>query len=303
MERGLIKFLIKEILTIIAIFLLGCIAIIFSELYFQTFSGENFSGIKPIISSLTIGLISVFTVLFIAFFHSKIEIAHKLFFIAVLFIAITSIILYLLKINGFWNKIKSIEDLRSYISSLGTGGILVFILLQFLQVVVLPIPSLITVGAGVLLFGPFKCAIYSCIGIIFGSICAFYIGKFFGKKVVIWLVGEKTLNKLLVSIDEKYKMILTLMFLFPFFPDDVLCFVAGISFVETPFFLVMIFITRIITIFTSCYSINNSLIPYNTWWGIVLWIIFFILTFFITRFVYKNSEKVKKLFNSKKHCK
>ena len=33
-------------------------------------------------------------------------------------------------------------------------AVILFILIQFLQVVVLPIPAFITVGAGVLLFGP-----------------------------------------------------------------------------------------------------------------------------------------------------
>ena len=49
----------------------------------------------------------------------------------------------------------------------------------------------------------------------------------------------------------------------------------------------MIIIVRLITIFFSSYSFNNNLIPYDTWWGIMFWILFFIATILITYYVIK----------------
>ena len=87
--------------------------------------------------------------------------------------------LYVIKVTGFWEKIGSIEKLREYVASYGAFTVPIFILIQFLQVAVLPIPGFITIGAGVALFGPFYGSIYSIIGIVSASIVAFFIGRIF----------------------------------------------------------------------------------------------------------------------------
>jgi len=209
--------------------------------------------------------------------------------------------LYFLKISGFLNKVDSIKKFREYIDSYGNYAVFFFILMQFLQVVVLPIPAFITVGAGVLLFGPLKGSILSCIGIILGSIVAFLIGRIFGFKVAKWLVGEENLKKGLKTIKGKDRVILTFMFLFPFFPDDILCFVAGITTMSTTFFIIMIIITRIVSIFASSYSMNNSIIPYDTWWGILIWIIFISLTLVLMILLYKKGDKIESYFKNRKN--
>jgi uncharacterized membrane protein YdjX (TVP38/TMEM64 family) len=87
--------------------------------------------------------------------------------------------------------------------------------------------------------------------------------------------------------------------LFPLFPDDILCFVAGITTIKPLFFIVMILITRLISIFVSTYSMNNSIIPYTTWWGIILWICFIAITVLLAIYIYKNGEKIEKFFKRK----
>ena len=91
--------------------------------------------------------------------------------------------LYVVKITGFWDKIGSVESLRKYVSGFGAYAVIIFIAIQFLQVVVLPVPGFITVSAGVLLFGAFRGSLYSVIGIVTASIVAFFIGRVFGYKV------------------------------------------------------------------------------------------------------------------------
>ena len=90
------------------------------------------------------------------------------------------------------------------------------------------------------------------------------------------------------------------MFLFPFFPDDILCFVAGITTLSSSFFITMIIITRIISVFASSYSMNNSIIPYDTWWGILLWVIFIAFTLVSMVFICKKGNKIQKYFSRKK---
>ena len=291
--------LLKEIFYIILIALVGCAGIVFSVLYIDTFNDGFWFEYSSVITAVAVSIITVLTVLAITFFSRSKEFVYKLCFLSVIFLSLITFSLYLIKITGLLDKVDSIEDFREYVASFGAHAVLLFMLIQFLQVVVLPIPSFVTVGAGVLLFGPFLGAIYSCAGIIVGSIIAFLIGRIFGVKVVKWLVGEQMLEKWLEKIKGKDKIVLTFMFLFPFFPDDVLCFVCGITSMSTAFFTIMIIIVRLITVFVSSYSINNSIIPYNTWWGILLWVIFFVLTICLSLLVYKNGELIESKIKNK----
>ncbi len=292
--------LLKEIFYIILISMLGCIGIVFSVLYIDTFSSGFWFDNSTILTAVTVSIISTLTVLTITFFNRAKHFIYKLFLLVVAFIAILTVFLYILNVFGVLDKIDTVDELRACISSFGSYAVVLFIIIQFLQVVVLPLPSFITVGAGVLLFGPFYGSIYSCLGIILGSIVAFLIGRIFGFKVARWLVGDDSLEKGLKTIKGKDKIVLTFMFLFPFFPDDVLCFVAGITTVSVSYFVSMTFIVRIITVFISSYSMNNSIIPYDTWWGILLWVLFFVVTALLTYLVYKKGDKIEKLIFKKR---
>ncbi len=267
---------LKEILIVVAVFLLGCSSIIFFVLYFELSEVANLQ----IYISVCVATVSICAIFSVAFFRKNSGIFFKLFFLASLAVCLLLCVIYTIKITGFNKKIASINELRDYISSFGGNAVFLFICLQFLQVVVLPLPSFIAVGAGVLLFGPFRGALYSSIGIISGSLVAFWFARVFGVKVVTWLVGQKNLRKGLSLIEGRDKLIFTFMFLFPFFPDDLLCFVAGLTSLNATFFSVMIVVVRMITIFMSSYSFNNSLIPYDTWWGLLLWLAFFIVVVF-----------------------
>ena len=294
---------ISYVLQVVLIALLGAAGIIFSVLYIDTFNSGFWYNYSTLITAVAVSLITIITAFTIAFIKLSNGFIYKLFFLSIILILLTTVFLYVFKITGVLDKIDSVKEFREYISSFGNYAVILFIVIQFLQVVILPLPSFITVGAGVLLFGPFRGAIFSFIGIFTGSTLAYFIGKIFGVKVVKWLVGEDNLKKGLKSIQGRDKIILTFMFLFPFFPDDLLCFVAGITMMSPSFFIVMILLTRLITIFVSSYSMNNSIIPYNTWWGILIWILFFIFTAFIMWFVYKKGDIIERKFINRKHKK
>ena len=91
------------------------------------------------------------------------------------------------------------------------------------------------------------------------------------------------------------------MLLFPFFPDDAICFVSGITMMDTGYFILMIIIVRLITISLATLTMNNSIIPFTTWWGMLLWGLFFLLIVILTIFIYKKSNIFSKPL--KKHSK
>ena len=113
-----------------------------------------------------------------------------------------------------------------------------------------------------------------------------------------WIVGEETLRKWQKKLKGKDGLILTIMFVLPLFPDDILCFVAGLSSMSNTYFLAMMTITRLIGISATCYSFN--FIPWNTWWGLLIWgilIAILICAFFL---VYKHMDRLHLFFKKKR---
>ena len=208
-----------------------------------------------------------------------------------IFILFCLVLIFILQITGFFNVIKDEQSLQKYLEKSGAWMPFVYILLQYLQVVILPIPSVVSTVAGVALFGPFKTVIYSYIGIWLGSVTAFFIGRKLGYKAVAWMIGEDTLKKWQKKLKGKDNLILTLMFLLPVFPDDVLCFIAGLSTMSNGYFLTMISISRILSISTTCYSVD--LIPFNTWWGLLIWAVLIIAFVVVFTLIYKNLDKIQ----------
>ena len=291
--------ILKTVLSCSVIVVLGAAAIVFGFLYMNLTNISFLERHKSLIETLFIIIIGLVSIISVVCQLSDKKFVYRLTLLTLILMTAALAVLYVIQITGLWDKIDSVEDLRNYVSGFGGYAVFIFIAIQFLQVVVLPIPGFITVSVGVLLFGAFRGSLYSVIGIVSASIVAFFIGRVFGYKVAGWLVGKENLDKGLELVKGKDKVILTFMFLFPFFPDDVLCFVAGLSSMSVPYYIVMITITRIINIVVSAYSVNGSIIPYNTWWGILLWIAVFILVAALCYVIYKHGDKIENFFKSK----
>lgn len=291
---------IKVVLNIIIVLLLSVSVLIFTALYLNTFNFGFFYNNQKTILYITTACVCIVGIIAMIFSSLDNAFIYKLTIIVLSLMALILICLYFLKITGFLDRIDSVESLRNYVASFGYMAITIYVILNVLQVVILPIPGFIAVATGVALFGPLKTAVFSFLGIVIGSFIAFFTGRIFGSKVVEWLIGEKALLKWEKSIKNKDKLILTFMFLFPFFPDDILCFVAGLSSMSNGYFAVMIIICRIISVFTTAYSVSGNIIPFNTWWGLTLWGIIIILTIFLTVYLYKNGDKIDKFFKKLK---
>lgn len=207
------------------------------------------------------------------------------------------VVLFVLQKTGLFYVLGNEEAFGAYMRKAGVWMPLVYIAFQFLQVVILPVPAFVSTVAGVALFGPFKAALCSFVGIISGSLVAFFIGRKIGYKAVAWMVGEESLRKWLKKVRGKDYFLLTAMFVLPLFPDDILCFVSGLSSMTWQYFVVMIVLARSIGIFATCYSVN--FIPFDVWWGILIWCV--LIALLITAFVllYKNLDTLNDFFKSR----
>ena len=288
---------LKHSVNILAAVLFSAVAFVFTANGLAYKSLPFISNHFMVLISVSAGLLSVLLLAYFILYIFKKQAWYRLILCTLIFLDICGIVFFTICATGLIVKINSIQALRDYIAEFGNWAVFLFIVFCFLQVVILPVPGSITVAAGVALFGPLKCAIYSFIGIVTGSVVAFAIGRWIVYKAVKWIVGKDTLDKWLKNLKGKDYLILSLMFLLPMFPDDVLCFVAGLSSMTWPYFLIMIFVTRIISVFTTAYSFG--LIPFTTWWGIIIWVILAGLVVLSFWLVCKYSDKIDTFIKSK----
>lgn len=121
------------------------------------------------------------------------------------------------------------EELVRIISSMGPWGPLIYILLQILQVVVAPIPGQIVGGVGGFLFGHWG-ILWTTIGSIIGFWLVFLIARKFGRPLIEKIFKKPAVDKFDFIINAKgAALIIFAIFLLPGFPDDLVCYIAGLT--------------------------------------------------------------------------
>lgn len=188
-----------------------------------------------------------------------------------IFLGIFGVVYCVLVATGAWEKINSVEKIRQVVESGGVFSFLIFILFQILQTTILQIPAIIVTLVGVLVFGRWKAFILSYVAVLLGSIIMFWIGRKCGRKFLHWLCGEQTAEKWVERMSHG-KYLFFLMMLFPVFPDDILCVVAGVTNMSFPFFIWTNIIARGIGIACIVFFGSGAIIPYHGW-GLLVWAI------------------------------
>ncbi len=264
---------------------LGLITLIASLIYFKDLNEVIF-----------ISIIALDVLLLVPFywgFIRKHEPMYRMSFIMyVVYIIIIGGYIAFLQIPAL-NSLNSVGELAHLIDGTGIWGRIIFILVQFIQVTFIPLPFVVTTAAGVAVFGPFEAALLSLVGVISASLFAFFVmGRMLGKKAVEWATSPEDVKKYSDVINKKGKVLLPMMFLFPFFPDDILCMVAGLSSMSGWYYTAVIILVRPIGIFFTAYMSSGQIIPYNGW-GLLVWISLFLIAIPITVWSFKNEDKIE----------
>lgn len=190
------------------------------------------------------------------------------------------------------------EQIQQYIEKTGFWGPLVYILIVFLQVTFIPIPGVVVILAGSVCFGPWLTLLYCFIGMMLGAALSFKLGRLLGRPFVNWVVGDKqTVNEYLSKVHGKEFVVFFFMFLFPVFPDDALCALAGITPLKWSEFLFMQIISRPISIIGTLFFMSGEIIPFKGW-GIAIIAIIAILSVIAFIICYKNANKITNYFNN-----
>jgi len=160
--------------------------------------------------------------------------------------------LYFLYATGFFQAASSLEGVQAYIQRFAPYSQLVFFILQLLSVIIAPIPSNITAAAGGMLFGTWMSFLLTAGAVLLGSVTVFLLARRLGQNFVSRFASEKVSQKYLDLMRTKQDVFLALAFLFPFFPDDLLCILAGLTSISFRRFLLLVVLTRPWGLLVAC---------------------------------------------------
>ncbi len=248
------------------------------------------------------GAASVFFVSSIVLCALKKDKLLKSAFVLLLCVAVAYIALVITNTAAGLDRYKDDGDKLDYIvkliKSTGGWGMAVFVLLQVLQVLILPLPAVVCYVSGVQIWGAWQAFGLATLGVFIGSILCFAIGRYAGKKAAYWIAGKETVDKYADIIGSKGKAPFIIMQILPFFPDDILCIIAGLSSMSLPFFTVVMLTVRPAVIAVYCFLGSGEIIPFGGW-GIAVWIAIFVVCIVAAVLVIKYQDRINAFFKRK----
>jgi uncharacterized membrane protein YdjX (TVP38/TMEM64 family) len=147
--------------------------------------------------------------------------------------------------DDFEGIYSSRDKLSKFLQSLGPYSPAVFVLLQVLQVVAAPFPGELTGVAGGYVYGETVGFLLSTVGLSLGSWVAFELASILGRPFVERFVKREVLERFNFLTTRTGTFICFVLFLFPGFPKDYLCYVLGLSRMKLSTFLIVSVIGRI----------------------------------------------------------
>jgi len=119
--------------------------------------------------------------------------------------------------------------LKAWFDAWGAVAVWVFLGVQFLQVVVAPIPGQLVGMVGGFVFGFWRGLLLNVVGNAIGSLAAMLLTRFFGEKVMRPFVPTCIQEKFDATMHRGGLANFFMLFLLPGTPKDAICFMAGLT--------------------------------------------------------------------------
>ncbi len=227
----------------------------------------------------------------------KYKVVPILYFL--IFITIIAIGIYWFIHSGLVPLLGNSAALEAYFEGMGAKGYLVVFLLQTFGTVFLPATGGMIAVASSMIFGFTKTFFICSAATILGSCVSFSLARYLGRPLVDLFLDKHKVDKYIDSFEERKHLLLFLMFFFPFFPDGILCYVAGLVSIRWRSFLIAAALGRPWGLILSC-LLGTSVFTLPTWTYFPL--IVFIVTAFLLSWKYgpKLEELIIAKVNQKK---
>lgn len=150
---------------------------------------------------------------------------------------------------------KDPEQFREFIGDNGLKSVLIFLGIQFLQVVFAFIPGeFIEIGAGYA-FGGIIGTVLCLIGSALATLLIFGLTRLLGKKFTSIMIDRRDLKRLkFLNDDKKLVVLMALLYFIPGTPKDLITYFAGITKIKFGIFMIISTFCRIPSIVTSTFA-------------------------------------------------
>lgn len=192
-----------------------------------------------------------------------------------------------------WDVLSSDDEERIHIwvSQFGWSGPMVIILAMVLQMFLIVIPSIALMVVSVLAYGPVWGSViaFSAVGV--ASSVGYWLGIFFGHRLVVKMVGEKTEKKMERYIEEYGFWAVVVTRLNPFLSNDAISFVGGMLRMGYWKFIgaTLLGISPLI-IFIAIMGESNERLKYGLFWGSIASLVGFVVYVVWTQRKKKKAE-------------
>jgi uncharacterized membrane protein YdjX (TVP38/TMEM64 family) len=191
--------------------------------------------------------------------------------------------------------LASRDQLKMYVDQQGARAIATFVGVQVFQVVVAPVPARIVQVAGGYLFGTFWGVVFLTIGLLVGSLIAFFASRLLGSRLVKIFISDAKRERILkLMSSDKSQLVIFLLYLLPGLPKDTMTYIAGLTPINPWQFLVISILGRLPALLVSCY-IGASLEQENFWPVVIVAALSVILFFGGLLFKDRILEKARQL--------
>jgi len=138
------------------------------------------------------------------------------------------------------------EPLQEWVEARGLLAPLVFIAAMALSVLFAPIPNVPIFAAAGLIWGPIVGTVYSLIGMMAGSLLAFYVARLMGRRHIHRFIGRKAAVRIDGLVDSFGGQVVFWARMLPIVNFDWISFLAGVTSIRVVPFLVWTFLGMIL---------------------------------------------------------
>ncbi|MGQ9707735.1 MAG: TVP38/TMEM64 family protein [bacterium] len=190
----------------------------------------------------------------------------------------------------WWYLFQNPEELRTVVNSWGAWAPLGIIVLQLIQIVLAPLPGNVMAFAAGYALGFWPTIVYLMVGVLGGATIAFLIARLFGRWLLRFSVPAETLARFDAKVIRHGTFYIFLLLLVPNPMGDWVYYLAGLTGMPLPLFLILVLIARLPGNIIEC-GAGASAIRF----GLRDWIVFGVVVVLLTVVYFLNQRRIEHL--------
>jgi uncharacterized membrane protein YdjX (TVP38/TMEM64 family) len=216
----------------------------------------------------------------------------------VLLLLLAAIVLALIRYGRpLWVLFHSPDQLQIVMHHLGPWAPIGFILMEFIQVVIPPIPGNFVGMIGGYAFGLGRGLLLALTGIMLGATCSFLLSRSLGREVLSLIIPSDLMERFDAYTARRGPSYIFLLLLVPYPIGDWIYYLAGLTVLPLPVFLLMVIIARIPSNLAEVFigvqvRRFGSGAAHLTWWQ---WLIFLGLLLVLALLYFLNRRRIQAL--------